>query len=116
MKSKREIGFNDNADCELAWTNLGGPARILSHRWMGAMKASEHGQARCHPTQKPIALMRQIIEWRTDPGQLIFDPYAGGGSTLIAALQSGRRAVGVEISEAYCEVIATRLRAVPWSP
>ena len=40
LTSKREIGFNDSADAELAWTNLGGPARILRQRWMGAMKSA----------------------------------------------------------------------------
>jgi site-specific DNA-methyltransferase (adenine-specific) len=106
---KREIGVSDNADLELAWTNLGGPARIIPHRWMGMIKESERRERRVHPTQKPIELMKKIIEWRTEPGDLILDPYAGSGSTLIAALQSGRRAVGIEYERAYCDVIVERL-------
>ena len=43
---KRDIGFDDNADCEMAWTNLGGPARIVRHQWKGVMKASERGSRR----------------------------------------------------------------------
>jgi site-specific DNA-methyltransferase (adenine-specific) len=111
LTSKREIGFNDSADIELAWSNLGGPARILRHRWMGAMKGSERGDKRVHPTQKPIALMEQIIGAYTKPGDLILDPYMGAGSTLIAARNLGRRAIGVELSPEYCEIAKRRLLA-----
>lgn len=111
LTSKRELGFNDSADIELAWSNLGGPARILKHRWMGAMKGSERGERRVHPTQKPIALMEQIIGAYTKPGDLVLDPYMGAGSTLIAAQRLGRRAIGVELSPDYCEIAKRRLLA-----
>lgn len=101
---------NDNADCELAWTNLGGPARLFHHLNMGMMRASEHGQPRVHPTQKPVALAKWAIEMAGNDG-LIVDPYMGAGSTLIAARSLQRRAIGVECSEAYCEVAVERLRA-----
>ena len=48
---------NDFADCEMIWTNGNGVARIYRHRWSGALRDSEHGEARQHPTQKPISLM-----------------------------------------------------------
>jgi hypothetical protein len=105
---KREVGIDDNADVELAWTNLGGPARLIAHRWKGVVKGSEHGQRRVHPTQKPVALMSRIIEWRTDPGAHVLDPYAGSGSTLIAAHTTGRRCTAIEYEPAYCDVIARR--------
>ena len=107
--SKREVGFSDNADVEMAWTNLGGPARLLRHRWTGLLQASEIGQPRVHPTQKPVALMAQIIEWRTLPGDLVLDPYMGSGPVLRAAKDLGRRAIGIEIDERYCEIAARRL-------
>lgn len=52
---------NDFADCELVWTNLGGVARLFRHRWSGALRASEQREARLHPTQKPLVLMRWVL-------------------------------------------------------
>lgn len=109
LTSKRGEGFNDNCDAELAWTNLGGTVRTFSHRWMGMLKDSERTEKRQHPTQKPVALMEWIIRKWTNPGDLILDPYMGSGPVLKAAKNTGRRAIGVEIEEAYCRVAAGRL-------
>jgi len=62
-----------------------------------------------HPTEKPTEILRPLIGYACPPGGLVVDPFAGSGSTLDAARQSGRRAVGVEVSEAYCEAAARRL-------
>ena len=108
LTSKREVGFNDQADCEMAWTNLKKPARLFSHRWMGLLKDSERDESRLHPTQKPVVLMRWVIKATTAQTDLICDPYAGSGSTLVAAKDLGRKAVGIEYEEHYCEIIAKR--------
>jgi site-specific DNA-methyltransferase (adenine-specific)/modification methylase len=109
LMSKRGDAFNDNGDAELAWTNLGGPVRVYSHLWLGMLKASERDERRVHPTQKPVAVMRRIIQEHTDPGDMVLDPYAGSGPTLRAAKDLGRRAIGIEIYEPYAEIAARRL-------
>ena len=62
-----------------------------------------------HPCEKPAPLLRHMIETSTRPGSLILDPFAGSGSTLEVAAATGRRAIGIEKSEEYCEKIAHRL-------
>ena len=63
-----------------------------------------------HPTPKPLALIRFMIDISVRPGTAILDPFAGSGTTLLAAKLEGRQAVGIEISERYCEIAAERLR------
>jgi site-specific DNA-methyltransferase (adenine-specific) len=110
LMSGREVGFNDQADLEMAWSNLGGPARIYRHRWMGAMKKTEQDQRRVHPTQKPVALMRWcLVRAGLKRGDLVFDPYMGSGPVAEACRDMGLRYIGVELVEAYCAAAVARL-------
>lgn len=62
-----------------------------------------------HPTVKPVGLLRQLILMSTDEGELVLDPFMGSGTTLRAAVDCGRRAIGIEIEERYCEIAVSRL-------
>lgn len=104
-------GTNSFADCELIWSNLGGPARLYHHFWMGALKDSERGEARLHPTQKPVKLMRWVLEQlNLSENALVIDPYCGIGSTGVACLQLGLRFIGIEIDEQYACLATDRLQ------
>jgi DNA modification methylase len=63
-----------------------------------------------HPTSKPVSLFGKMITCSTDPGDIILDPFAGSGASLVAANRLNRQAIGIEIDEEYCNLIASRLR------
>lgn len=63
-----------------------------------------------HPTEKPVLLMRHYIENSSQPGETVFDPFAGSGTTGVAALQSGRKFIGIEKNEQWFQVMHDRLR------
>ena len=94
---------------EMAWSTAGGKnVEIFRHMWNGAYRDSERNLF-SHPTQKPVALMRWVLERWTEPGDLIFDPYMGSGPIAQACYETGRRYIGVEIVEEYCETAVKRL-------
>lgn len=90
-------------------------------RWNGGGKHAvwthslEHGHGNGvrneHPTQKPIALMLDLVEDFTDPGDTILDPFAGSGTTGVAAVRLGRNFIGIERDERYFKLACERLRA-----
>ena len=85
---------------EIAWTNLDRPAAIF--RESGTLGTPN----KVHPTQKPISLMKWCVSMTEGE---VLDPYMGSGTTLLAAKDSGRSAIGIEIEEKYCEIAAKRL-------
>ena len=70
--------------------------------------ANMHGRA-IHPTEKPLGILDPLIRYGCPPGGLVLDLFAGSGSTLDAARQASRRAIGIEVNEAYAEAAARRL-------
>lgn len=101
----------DFADCELAWTNLNGSVRRLKYVWNGMIK--QKPEQRWHPTQKPHDVMTWCIHQADTKQKIthetILDPFMGSGSTLRAAKDLNRKAIGIELEEKYCEVAAKRL-------
>lgn len=85
-------------------------ARLRKGSILRSLRAHS-GRVRSHPTEKPVDILRQMIESSSVMGETVYDPFAGSGSTLIAAALECRKAIGVEIEEKYCEVAATRLDA-----
>lgn len=67
------------------------------------------GNAAEHPTEKPVPLLRELIESSSRIGECVIDCFCGSGNTLLAAKAEGRKAIGVEIEEKYCEIAAKRL-------
>jgi len=97
----------DQATAELAWTNYVKGVRVFRHLWNGMMRASR--DTLVHPTQKPEALMRWVLTLKWTPEGTVLDPFMGSGTTLRAAKDLGRKAIGIEIEERYCEIAAKRL-------
>ena len=103
-------------DLSLPWGPSYEEIYVLGSGWVGKRRNAVYiintlkvtHEAREHPTPKPVSLIEQLMEHC--PTGIICDPFAGSGSTLIAARLKGREAIGVEIDESYCEIIANRLQ------
>lgn len=96
------------ADAELAWTNQKTAVRIFKHMWNGMVKASEHGQKRVHPTQKPVKLAEWCIDEYGQNCKTVLDLFCGSGSTLLACETKGKIGYMMELSPHYCDVIVKR--------
>lgn len=98
------------SDVEIAW--MSGPRkadRLYKQLWDGFLRDGERDTARVHPTQKPINLMKWCLSFAPD-AEVVCDPYMGSGTTLRAAKDLGRRCIGIEIEEKYCQIAVERLR------
>jgi site-specific DNA-methyltransferase (adenine-specific) len=93
------ILFLHREDVKPAWHG-GGRAGVWTHPVV---------QNTGHPTSKPLPMVADWVRLFTNPGETILDPYAGSGTTLRAAKDEGRKAIGVELEERYCEIAARRL-------
>jgi DNA modification methylase len=104
----KQNGDNAFADCELAWTNLDKPVRIKRHMWNGMLRANQEARFE-HPTQKPLDVIKWAINQAPADCGVILDPFMGSGTTLRAAKDLGRKAIGIDREERYCEIAAKRL-------
>jgi site-specific DNA-methyltransferase (adenine-specific) len=101
-------------DLSMPWGHSHEEIYVIGHGWIGPRRPNiiqwntlPSSNRPNHPTPKPIGLMEQLIE--CCPPGVIADPFAGSGATLIAARNQARFAIGVELDEEYCELIANRL-------
>lgn len=102
----------DQADCELAWTNLPGQSRVFEFRWNGFLQGDMgNKEKRIHPTQKPVALYRWIFQRFAKPGDKILDTHLGSGSSRIAAWDAGLDFWGYEILPVFYELQQQRFEA-----
>lgn len=107
-------GAGFSGDLMMPWADITEEIYVLGHGWTGRRRPAIYSVPTLpsanrpdHPTPKPVSLIEQLIEYC--PDGVIADPFAGSGPTLIAAKNLGRKAIGVELEEKYCELIATRL-------
>lgn len=96
------IGVRSGA--KRGWWGGGG----TSNSWAG-LSPNRRGEGLGHPAEKPVSLMEKIAGALSGQGMSIVDPFAGSGASLEAARRLGRKAIGIEIEERYCEIAAKRL-------
>ncbi len=99
-------GDNDFADCELAWTNWPKAVRRIQWRWNGMIR--QGGEDRYHPTQKPLTVMKWVIDL-CPKAETILDPFMGSGTTGVAAVQMGRKFIGIEREKKYFDIACERI-------
>jgi len=65
-----------------------------------------------HPAQKPVAILKKMLQIASNPGDIVFDPFMGVGSTGVAALEMGRRFIGIELDQTYCQAARSRIEGM----
>jgi len=95
------------------------PSNVIGHlddhqKYFYAPRASrkERADYNDHPTPKPISLMRYLVDIYCPKGGIVLDPFCGSGSTGIAALESGREFIGIDIDKHYCEITEKRIKEI----
>jgi site-specific DNA-methyltransferase (adenine-specific) len=99
----KQIDGLNFGEVEFCWTNLKFAPRVFRYRAVGV------DGGKVHPTQKPEALMRWCMSF-AGANDAVLDPFMGSGTTLVAAKRLGRKAIGIEIDEKYCDIAVNRLR------
>jgi site-specific DNA-methyltransferase (adenine-specific)/modification methylase len=115
-KRCKETNRDDNADCEMAWTNLKGVSRVFHHLWKGVCRAGEENLSRqgakLHPFQKPVALISFCLQqFSLDEHSIVIDPFAGSGTTGIACERMGIHWILIEKEKHFCDTIVERFDA-----
>lgn len=107
------IGPNNQADAEMAWTNLDMPTRIHRQLWSGLLRGGEENvakQDKVHPHQKPVDLMAFCFSHIKPKPRTVLDPFMGSASMGIACARLGIRFIGIEMDPAYFDIACERIR------
>lgn len=105
------------SEADLASCSLQKRITIFRYRWGGNVQGDTINwkntgpDARVHPTQKPIALMRHCVETYSDPGDVIADPFMGSGTAGVACVRTSRKFIGVEREPRYFDIAIRRIKA-----
>jgi site-specific DNA-methyltransferase (adenine-specific) len=114
LRTEYEDLRTEYEDLRTEYEDLRRPFNLTAqHQWGDVWHWSVERRERRHPAQKPLAMICQIVEISSRPGDLILDPFAGSGTTGVASKRLGRKCVLVEIEEKYCRIAANRLRNEP---
>ena len=121
---RTQIWRKPNAPCQFTGDRPGMGYESIVTAWAGAGRSEWNGGGRHgvyelmvarhvteHMTEKPIALMRELVELFTDPGDLVLDPFAGSLTTAVACKQLGRRCIAIEMDAGYVQAGIKRLEA-----
>ena len=110
----KETGNSTFADAEMAWTNLNKTIKIKKYLWLGMLRENKESRGD-HPTQKPIGIMKWCIEQAGNP-ETILDPFMGSGTTGVAAIQMGRKFIGIEREPKYFDIACKRIEQAVAQP
>jgi site-specific DNA-methyltransferase (adenine-specific) len=103
-------GENNNADCELAWTSFKTAVRMFEWKWNGMLQQNmKDKEDRIHPTQKPVALYKWVLENYAEKGSKILDTHLGSGSIAIACWDMGYDLTAYEVDKEYYDNACKRL-------
>ena len=96
----------DQSDADIVWRKKGGASRTFHCVWRGICRQVEHDEPILHPTQKPVELMRWMVEMTCGT---VLDPFMGSGTTGVACMNLGRKFIGIEIEPKYFDIACRRI-------
>ena len=106
----KENGATDFADCELAWASFKTAVRKIKYRWQGMLQEDmKNKEFRIHPTQKPKALYKWLLQNYAKEGDKILDTHLGSGSIAIACHEMGFDLTGCELDKEYFQTMLKRI-------
>jgi len=117
VPSFRKVNYLSS--CEYLWIGSKGKFKTFNfkqqkemHNFFETSNKSCYGKTN-HPTEKPLSLVKHLIEIHSNQNDIVLDPFLGSGTTAVACVELGRRYIGVEVSEGYCRIAKDRIRAIP---